>query len=73
MKMDSLLWGRATFLKDFFNGAYGQNVALGELNAEIGLTSATTTLLLFCVYHMMILGLLWKFATLIWDNKAFIY
>ncbi len=33
----------------FFKGAYGQNVALGESNAEIGLTSATTTLLLFCV------------------------
>ncbi len=33
----------------FSKGAYGQNVALGESNAEIGLTSATTTLLLFCV------------------------
>ena len=34
----------------FFKGAYGQNVALGESNAEIGLTSATTTLHIFCVY-----------------------
>ncbi len=34
----------------FFKGAYGENVALGESNAEIGLTSATTTLLLFCVF-----------------------
>ncbi len=34
----------------FYKGAYGQNVALGESNAEIGLTSATTTLCLFCVY-----------------------
>ncbi len=34
----------------FYKGVYGQNVALGESNAEIGLTSATTTLHIFCVY-----------------------
>ncbi len=34
----------------FFKGAYGQNVALAESNAKIGLASATTTLHIFCVY-----------------------